>query len=328
MMQKKHLTSASSCIFFVLLIAALLPFVLAEYQVTMATEMIIFSLFAVSYNLLLGYGGLLSFGHAMFFGVGAYGAAVALARIPDLPFLLVFLIPLLLALLVALATGVLLIRHKGAYFALLTLAFNALAYALATKFHNITGGDDGLLVFRPNLDFGVFEISMASTNNFYFFTLIILGAVLIYTYYFTRTAMGETVVLLRENDERIQFIGYSTAFSRLLLFAFTGALAGLAGTFYSLHFRFVSVEAISIDMTTTVLLMTFIGGTRTFWGPILGACIYIYFKDYLSGITDRWPLIMGMVFILMVLYAPRGLSGLAFRIKDFIEEKRQLLASK
>jgi ABC-type branched-subunit amino acid transport system permease subunit len=235
---------------------------------------------------------------------------------------------LFLALLVAIVTGVLLIRHKGAYFALLTLAFNALAYALATKFHNITGGDDGLIVFRPDLDLGVFEISMASTTHFYFFTLIILGAVLIYTYYFTRTAMGDTIVLLRENDERMQFIGYSTAFSRLLLFSFTGVLAGLAGAFYSLHFQFVSVQAISIDMTTTVLLMTFIGGTRTFWGPILGACIYIYFKDYLSGITDRCPLIMGAVFILMVLYAPSGLSGLVVRVKDFIDEKRQLSASK
>lgn len=328
MKTNKYAFGASGWIFGVFMAAALLPFLLAEYQITMATEMIIFALFAVSYNLLLGYSGLLSFGHAMFFGVGAYTTAIVLIRIPNLSFWMAIFMPVMLAAVVAIVTGALLVRHKGAYFALLTLAFNALAYAIATKFHNITGGDDGLIVYRPDLNFGFFEISLMDTTNFYFLTLTVIGIVIVYSFYFTKTAMGQTVVLIRENDERMQFIGFSAAMSRLLLFLFTGSLAGLAGAFYALHFQFVSIEAISIDMTTAVLLMTFIGGTRTFWGPILGACIYIYLQDYLSGITDRWFLIMGAIFILMVLYAPKGLSGIIVQIREYFEEKRQVMPSK
>jgi branched-chain amino acid transport system permease protein len=139
---------------------------------------------------------------------------------------------------------------------------------------------------------------------------------MLFCWYFTRTAMGQTILLIRENEERMKFLGYNTNISRLILFTFTGALAGLAGSFYALHFQFVSVGAISVDMTTTVLLITFIGGTGTFWGPILGACVYIYLQDLLSDITDRWPLIMGLIFILMVLFIPGGMSGLYRSLKE------------
>jgi len=131
---------------------------------------------------------------------------------------------------------------------------------------------------------------------------------MLFCWYFTQTAMGQTVLLMRENEERMKFLGYSTRISRLILFTFTGAVAGLAGAFYTLHFQFVSISAISVDMTTTVLLMTFVGGTGTFWGPILGAFCYIILQNYLSDVTDRWPLIMGLIFVAMVMFVPGGLS--------------------
>jgi len=130
------------------------------------------------------------------------------------------------------------------------------------------------------------------------------------------------VLLMRENEERMKFLGYNTNISRLILFTFTGALAGLAGAFYTLHFQFVSQSAISVDMTTTVLLMTFVGGTGTFWGPILGALVYIIVQNYLSDITDRWPLFMGLIFILMVLLIPGGLSQIIHSIRDLFSGKR------
>jgi branched-chain amino acid transport system permease protein len=303
-------------------LGAAMPMLIKQYHLNMLTEIIVFALFAVSYNLLLGYAGLLSFGHAMFFGTGAFTAAVALIHIPGLSMWSVIALALAMTTAVGFVVGGLLLRHKGAYFALLTLAFNSLFYAVATKWHTITGGDDGLSVTRPDLVLGFTSINMAGIENFYYFTLVIAGAAIVFCWYFTQTAMGQTVLMMRENEERMKFLGYNTNISRLILFTFTGAVAGLAGAFYTLHFQFCSQSAISIDMTTTVLLMTFVGGTRTFWGPMLGALVYIILQNYLSDITDRWPLFMGLFFIFMVLFIPGGLSQIIQSIKTFLAGKR------
>ncbi len=303
-------------------LGVLMPFVIKKYHLNMLTEIIVFALYAVSYNLLLGYAGLLSFGHAMFFGVGAFTAAVALIHIPGLSLWNAVLMALMMTTAVGFVTGGFLLRHKGAYFALLTLAFNSLFYAVATKWHKITGGDDGLSITRPDLHLGFTTFKMSVLTNFYYVTLVVIGAAIVFCWYFTKTAMGQTVLLMRENEERMKFLGYNTNVSRLILFTFTGALAGLAGAFYTLHFQFVSQSAISVDMTTTVLLMTFVGGTGTFWGPILGAFVYIIVQNYLSDITDRWPLFMGLIFILMVLLIPGGLSQIIHSIRDLFSRKR------
>jgi branched-chain amino acid transport system permease protein len=291
------------------LIGAVMPVLLKQYHLNMLTEIIIFSLFAVSYNLLLGYAGLLSFGHAMFFGLGAFMMAISIIHIPGLSLWNAMLIGLLTTIVAGFLIGSLLLRHKGAYFSLLTLAFNALFYAVATKWHSVTGGDDGLSIIRPPLNLGVTSFSLSNLVHFYYLTLIVIGAAMAFCWYFTQTAMGKTVTLMRENEERMKFLGYNTNISRLILFTFTGAIAGLAGIFYTLHFQFVSISAISGEMTTTILLMTFIGGTTTFWGPILGTFVYIILQNYLSTITDRWPLFMGFIFIFMVLFVSGGLSG-------------------
>jgi branched-chain amino acid transport system permease protein len=163
---------------------------------------------------------------------------------------------------------------------------------------------------------------MGNLTNFYYLTLIVVGAAIVFCWYFTHTAMGKTVVLMRENEERMKFLGYNTNVSRLILFTFTGAVAGLAGSFYALHFQFVSISAISVDMTTAVLLMTFVGGTKTFWGPILGAFVYIILQNYLSDITDRWPLFMGLIFVFMVLFIPGGLSEVLMNIRQRLFGKK------
>jgi branched-chain amino acid transport system permease protein len=298
------------------------PVILKQYYLNMLTEIIIFSLYAVSYNLLLGYAGLLSFGHAMFFGLGAFMTAVAIIHIPGLALWNAILIGIVTTIVAGCVIGSLLLRHKGAYFALLTLAFNSLFYAVATKWHSVTGGDDGLSITRPELNLGFTSISLASVTNFYYLTLIVVGAAIIFCWYFTHTAMGQTVLLMRENEERMKFLGYNTNISRLILFTFTGAVAGLAGSFYTLHFQFVSISAISVDMTTAVLLMTFVGGTKTFWGPILGAFVYIIVQNYLSNITDRWPLFMGFIFVFMVLFIPGGLSEVIMNIRQRLFGKK------
>ena len=299
-----------------------LPLVARPYQISLLTEMIIFSLYAVSYNLLLGFGGLLSFGHGMFLGVGAFTTGAMLQRIPGLPFFGAVFLGTLLATLVGLGLGCLLLRHKGSYYALLTLAFNALFYAIAIKWHAVTGGDDGLPIKRPNLHLGFFQLSMTDVTTFYYVALVVIGCAVLFCWYFTRTAMGKTVLLLRENEERMQFIGYNPAVSRMILFTLTAFFAGLSGSFYALFFKFVGVDAIGIDMTTTALLMTFIGGTKNFFGPVLGAGFYIYLQNFLSNITDRWPLFMGILFVMMVLFAPRGLAGLIQSLVGLLRQRK------
>jgi branched-chain amino acid transport system permease protein len=294
----------------------LLPTVLKKYQLNMLMEIIVFSLFAVSYNMLLGYAGLLSFGHAMFFGLSAFATAVAIIHIPGISLWNVILLGISVALIAGLVIGFLLLRHKGSYFALLTLAFNALFYALATKWSSITGGDDGLSIKRPIMDLGFTSVSLSTLTPFYYFTLVIVGACILFCWYFTRTAMGQTILLMRENEDRMKFLGYNTNISRLILFTFSGVIAGIAGIFYTLHFEFVSISAISPEMTTAALLMAFVGGTKTFWGPILGAFVYIILQNYLSNVTDRWPLFMGLLFVIMVLFVPGGLSNVIMNTKQ------------
>ena len=305
-------------IFGLFLIGAVLPLVAKKYHINMMTEIIIFALYAVSYNLLFGYAGLLSFGHALFFGLGAFTTAIAINTISGLSIWNAVLLALLVTTLTGFLAGSLLLRHKGAYFALLTLAFNSIFYALATKWHTITGGDDGLSIKRPDLHLGFTTYSLADLTHFYYLTLLVIGAVIVFCWSFTKTAMGQTVLLMRENEERMKFLGYNTNISRLLLFTFTGALAGFAGSFYALHFQFVSISAISVDMTTTVLLMAFVGGTMTFSGPILGAFVYIILQNYLSDLTDRWPLVMGFIFVGMVLFLHGGLSQIILKIRSWL----------
>jgi branched-chain amino acid transport system permease protein len=314
------------------LIGIVIPMLFKNYHINMMTEIIIFALYAVSYNLLLGYGGLLSFGHAMFFGLGGFTTAVALIHFKGLAMGNAVLLAVLVATVAGFLVGSLLLRHKGAYFALLTLAFNSIFFAIATKWHTVTGGDDGLSIKRPDLHLGFTTVPMSGLTNFYYLTLVVIGAVILFCWYFTRTAMGQTVLLMRENEERMKFLGYHTNISRLILFTFTGALAGLAGAFYTLHFQFVSLSAISVDMTTTVLLMTFVGGTVTFWGPMLGAFVYIILQNYLSNLTDRWPLFMGLIFAFMVLFIPGGLSQIILGIRQWFpgrnDDSKPIMAEK
>lgn len=299
-----------------ILAGALMPVILSQYHLYILTEIIIFSLFAVSYNLLLGYAGLLSFGHALFFGLSGFATALAIIHFPGLTLLSTVLIGLAASIIAGFIIGALLLRHKGSYFALLTLAFSALFYAVAVKWYSVTGGDNGLNITRPDLNLGFASISVNNLASFYYLTLIVVGATIIFCWYFTHTAMGKTVLLMRENEKRMQFLGYNTNLTRLILFTFTGALAGLAGSFYALHFEFVSHMAVSINMTTVVLLMTFVGGTKKFWGPILGVFVYIIFQNYLSDLTDRWALIMGFIFVFMVLFVPGGLSEVIVKIQQ------------
>jgi ABC-type branched-subunit amino acid transport system permease subunit len=310
MMLTKKSGPLSCFLLLVLIVLVLLPQILPPYPLRLATEAMIFSLFAVSFNMLLGYAGLLSFGHAMFFGVGAFATAVAVNRLPGISFAEAVAVSTIITAVVSLAVGTLLLRVKGTPFALLTLAFNALFYAIGVKWSSVTGGDDGQGFTPPVVSLGGITYNPGQGNDMYYLTLVIVGVVIVGCWYFTRTAMGQSVLLIRENEERMQFLGYNTKVTRLILFSLAGSLAGLAGSLHAMFNAFVSLDVISLEMSTKVLLMTFIGGTGAFFGPVLGSYFYIFVQDSLSEFTNNWPLFMGLLFILMVLYVPKGFSGL------------------
>jgi len=308
-----------------LVVLGWMPYMVPEYQLRLFTEVIIFSLFAVSYNMILGNAGLISFGHAMFFGFGAYSVADLINYLPGMPLLAAVALATILTTIVGFLVGCLLLRVSGTPFALLTLAFNALFYAIATKWDALTGGDDGVIISPPEINLGFMALDPNKSTDFYYLTLVIVGLALFACWYFTRTAMGRTTLLMRENEDRLRFIGYNTSLARLILFTVTAGLAGLAGSFYTLFYAFVSLETLSIEMTTTVLLMTFIGGTGHFAGPILGAGVYTYLQSYLSELTESWPLIMGVIFILMVMFTPGGLVGIIKSLAALLKRRSKSL---
>lgn len=303
----------------ILVLLALFPFILSEIQLNMAIEIAFFALFAISYNLLLGYGGYLSFGHAAYFGTGAYFMVFALKYISGMPLLLAILIGGLAGGIVALMVGFFCVRLSGTYFALLTLAFNQLLFAIALKWRSLTGGDDGIGLDKSDMYLPlVGKLDMYSTTNVYFVTIIVVLICLAALYYFLKTPFGNTIACVKDNEERAQFVGYNVFLSKLTLFTVAGFFAGIAGALFAFFEEFVSLDAIGLAMSTEVLFMTFIGGIGSFFGPILGAGVFIYFTEWVSDITEHWEFFLGLLFVLLILYANRGLIGLIpARAKEF-----------
>lgn len=301
----------------------LLPYFISEYQLNMVITMAIYSLYALSFNILFGQGGLISFGHAAYFGIGAYTSIILFKRLG------LSLLPGIIAggvsgAFLGILFGVFVVRRGGVYFALLTLAFNMLIYAAAEKWRGLTGGEDGVASVRSALHLpGLASIDMFSMVNWYYFVIgiVFLGAV--FCWYFTKTPLGRLNEYLRENEDRARFIGYNVYASKLVIYVISTFLAGLAGGLAGSFQEFVTVTFINMDKSAEVLQMAFIGGSRTFWGPILGACFLRYFTDLMSSFTEHWPLMQGAIFILLVMYLPQGLSGVLIGIKRqlFDEQK-------
>jgi branched-chain amino acid transport system permease protein len=215
------------------------------------------------------------------------------------------------------------VRLRGVSFALLTLAFNQLIYVTAEKWRVITGGEDGLAATRPNLHLGGWEIDLFKTVNWYYFVLLIVIVCIFACWYLTNTPLGRLNLCMRENEERTRFIGYNTYGTRLVIYIISGFFAGIAGGLASSFQEFVTTTFINLDKAAEILMMTFIGGAGTFAGPIVGACALTYINDLLSTWTERWTLVQGVLFILLVLYAPNGLSGLYLSIKDYYLKKQR-----
>ncbi len=306
-----------------LVFLGLLPFFISEFHLNLVITMVIYSLFALSYNILFGHAGLLSFGHAAYFGAGAY-TVINLFKHFEISIIPGILSGGLSGALLGLIFGVFVVRRGGTYFALLTLAFNMLIYAGAEKWRFLTGGEDGVAAQRPDLYIpGLDKIDMFSTMNWYYFVVVIVVLCAAFCLFFTKTPLGRLNECLRENEDRARFIGYNVYASKVVIYVISAFFAGLAGGLAGSFQEIVTVTFINLDKAAEVLFMTFIGGAGTFWGPIIGVCFLTYLNDTLSSLTEHWSLIQGAIFILLVMYAPKGLSGLFVSLKERITGNRK-----
>jgi branched-chain amino acid transport system permease protein len=290
-------------------VAALLlgvPLVLSEFWTFIAIEVLAFALYAVSFNVLLGYGGMLSFGHAAFFGVGGYAAAILIKNAglpPGVAFVLLPFAAMAVAALFAALIGFFSVQRAGIYFAMLTFAFQMLLYTIALKATGLTGGDDGMTGLKPP---GL----LAQPFYYYYFALALITPALYVLHRLVSSPFGYTLRALRTNPRRVQYIGVDVRAHQLATFIVTGAFAGLAGGVFALSSGNVFPGWLNWTASATPILMAVLGGVQTFLGPAVGAAVYVVLEVLISGRTEYWPLAMGVVILVLVLAMPSGLAGL------------------
>jgi branched-chain amino acid transport system permease protein len=275
-----------------------------------AARVLIFALAAMSLNLLLGFTGVLSFGHAAYFGLGAYGAGLFLRYVTaSTP--LAILAGTLLAGVAGTLFGRLLVRRRGVYFAMVTIAFGQVCYYIAYKWDDFTGGYDGLRGFaRAPLDFGLFKIDITGNGTlFYYFVVVVFGLAVGLQALVLRSPFGRTMLAIRENERRARFLGLPVERHIWLTFSISCFFTGLAGSLYALLNNFADPSALNYVMSGNLVMITVMGGMRTFWGPLLGAVLFVMLQDYVSSMTTNWMFFVGITFVLVVLVFPRGLVG-------------------
>ena len=301
-----------------LVLAAFIPMIFGIYYSNVIVLFAIFALYAVSYNLLLGYAGLLSFGHAMFFGGGAYATALVLTHIPGFPLLLALLTGGLAAVVLALIVSPLLVRVSGTAFAMLTLAFGQLLYVICLKYREITGGEDGVGGFPiPSFNIpGIVSIDMTDPLKYYYFAIIVIVLSLFIIWFFTKTPFGQIIVSIRDNANRVDYLGFKVPHSKAIIFIVSGFFAGISGALYAMLQDLVSTDgALTVYMSFFPIMMAFIGGIGSYFGPVYGAAIMTIIDEVASAYTERFELVTGIIFILVVMFAPMGFSGFLSYVK-------------
>ena len=279
-----------------------------------AARVLVMALAAMGLNLLLGYTGVLSFGHAAYFGLGAYGAGLTLKYVAaSTP--LAILAGTLLGGIAGTLFGMLLVRRRGVYFAMVTIAFGQVCFYIAYKWDDFTGGYDGLRGFaRAPLDFGLFKIDIAGNGTlFYYFVLVVFGLAVGLQALVLKSPFGRTMLAIRENERRARFLGLPVEKHIWLSFSISCFFTALAGTLYALLNNFADPLGLNYIMSGNIVMIAVMGGMRTFWGPLVGAVLFVMLQDYVSSMTTNWMFFVGTTFVLVVLLFPRGLMGILQR---------------
>ena len=277
----------------------LLPLVLPTHLDSLATKILIFALLASSLNLLYGYGGLFSLGHAAYSGTAAYTVGILAVKYDVTSFWLIAPSAVLAATSLAAVFGLLALRTVGVYFLLTTLALGELVFSVARRWRPVTGADNGIAGIRSP-DLGFLDISW-SPMTFYYFTLVIFVGAMLFLGLVIRSPFGQALVGVRDNERRMQMLGFNTWRVKYSAFVLGGAFAGVAGLLLAYFNRLVVPSDAGIATSGLILLMVIIGGSGTRWGPLVGAALVLLVQFYASSyIAERWPLILGTVFVLSV----------------------------
>lgn len=295
----------------------LAPRVAGTYTLNIITEVLIFGLFAMSLDLLMGYTGLVSLGHAAFFGLGAYTAGIVAREVSN-HLLVVLPAVILVSAGAALIIGYFCLRAVGIYFLMLTLAFSQMLYAAAHKWTWLTGGSDGLPgIPRPSLgSLEMLGVDLIESEAYFYFVLVFFLVSYLLLRTIVRSPFGLSLAGVRENDARMRSIGYNTLPLKLTAFMIAGVFAGTAGMLFAFYNFFASPHNLYWTTSGQVLVMTIIGGTGTLAGPVLGSGLILLLQNMVSTLTRRWPIIMGAIFIFFVLAARQGIMGILKEISE------------
>jgi len=287
----------------------LTPLFLSSFLLVFLTEMLIMILFAVSFNLLFGYTGLLSFGHAAFFSIGSYVTGLVLLHIyPSIA--LAFVIGVIAATIAAVIIGYFCVRLDEIYFAMLTLAFGMMVHTIVWQWDSLTGGADGLVnIPRPNLNFLLFQVDLSSIASYYYFTLVLVTIAVYVLWVIVNSHFGLTLKAVRENSERIQFVGINVRRYRLISFVISGFFCGLAGAIFGPFLKSITPSTAFWTKSAEPVFMSLLGGTKIFLGPAVGSVIFMYLKEIISTYTELWMLYLGAILIGFVLFLPGGIVG-------------------
>jgi branched-chain amino acid transport system permease protein len=297
----------------VVFVAALtLPWLGSRYDTFLGTQIAIYALFALSLNLLLGTTGLVSFGHAAYFGIGSYACGI-LMKTASVPFWVAFPAAGLIAALFAAGFGFFCVRLTKIYFAMLTLAFSQIVWAICFKWNDVTGGDQGLPdVPFPDLGwmaglpgFGHMRIA----EQFYVLALVLVALCVAALRRLTQSPFGRVLTTIRENPERAAFIGVNVRAYELAAFAIAGGFAGLSGALFGIFNRGVFADFVFWSKSADVMIMTILGGMQHFWGPAVGALVLTLLNQQITAYTEYWPFVLGTILIVLLFVFPGGILG-------------------
>ena len=280
----------------------------------LAIRVVVLGLAAMALNFLLGFTGVLSFGHAAYFGLGAYGAAMSIKYFaPSTALALV--VGVVVGTVAAAVIGALIVKLRGVYFAMVTIAFGQVFYFIAFRWNSVTGGDDGLTGWhRQPLHLGFTQIDILGNDKAFYYLVLLLFAVSVgMMAVLLRSPLGRTLIAIRENERRARFLGIPVEQHIWLAFVISCFFASLAGALYALLSNFTDPRSFHWTLSGNFVIMAVLGGMRSFWGPLIGAAIFVVLQDYVSSHTQNWMSFIGLFFVLVVTFFPRGVLGVIKR---------------
>ena len=300
------------------LLFAVLPFFLQLVggYISLATEVLIMSMFAVAFNLLLAYTGLTSFGHAAYMGLGAYGFALCQLHLTKGAWFVPVMAGTLLAGLIAFLVGYVISSKRGIYYSLLTFAIGQLFYFIGMRWNEVTGGETGLTgLTRPSIKVpGLFSLNLSNNYVFYYFILFTFVVTTVILWKIVHSPFGSVLKVIEQNELRAKYLGYNTFRYKCACFTITGVLSGFAGALYAMFTYCAFADYLYWANSGDVVMITLIGGGLTsFFGPLAGAAIFIIARNLISSFTQHWQIFMGTLFVIFILIFPEGLFGLLKR---------------